>query len=69
LSLAIFLDKIFYPNKRNDLKKIVKVAVYSNRGSWMSYTNPAKARKLLKNEKAVIHRHLPFSIKLIKEFK
>jgi hypothetical protein len=49
------------------LTETLKVAVYSKRGRWLSYTHPAKARKLLKQEKAVVCRYIPFSIKLTKE--
>jgi len=45
----------------------MKVAVYSKRGVWMSYTHPAKARKLLNQNKAVIFRYIPFAIKINKE--
>ncbi|WP_456469976.1 RRXRR domain-containing protein [Caminibacter sp.] len=45
----------------------MKVAVYSKDGVWMSYTHPARARKLLKKNKATIYRYIPFAIKINKK--
>jgi len=45
----------------------MKVGVYSKDGKWLSNTHPAKARKLLKNGKAVIFSYTPFAIKINKK--
>jgi hypothetical protein len=58
------LHYIFNDKRKKNIKNVI---VLGNNGEVLSKTSPAKARKLLKKNKAIVKGYNPFTIKLIKK--